>query len=154
MGEMRALSIQQPWAWAIAAAGKDIENRTWPTSYRGRLAIHASKAYDDGALLPTPAALSLFMDAAAEDIRTGVPALAPGAIVAMATLVGCHPDRAHADPARPCSPWAVAGQWHWEILAVRPLAEPVPCRGMLGLWPLPDDVMAAVRQQPRGVPRG
>lgn len=27
-----ALSIRQPWAWAIVYAGKDIENRTWPTN--------------------------------------------------------------------------------------------------------------------------
>lgn len=25
-----ALSIRQPWAWAILCAGKDIENRSWP----------------------------------------------------------------------------------------------------------------------------
>lgn len=24
-----ALSVRQPWAWAIIHAGKDIENRSW-----------------------------------------------------------------------------------------------------------------------------
>lgn len=43
---MKALSIQQPWAWAILAAGKDIENRTWPTKFRGWFLIHASKTID------------------------------------------------------------------------------------------------------------
>jgi len=43
---MKALSIRQPWAWAIIHAGKDIENRTWKTNYRGPLLIHASKNYD------------------------------------------------------------------------------------------------------------
>lgn len=38
-----ALSIRQPWAWAIINAGKDIENRDWPTRYRGPVCIHASK---------------------------------------------------------------------------------------------------------------
>jgi hypothetical protein len=43
-----ALSIRQPWAWAIIHAGKDIENRTWQAvnyglKRRGRIAIHASK---------------------------------------------------------------------------------------------------------------
>jgi hypothetical protein len=38
-----ALSIRQPWAWLILNAGKDIENRDWPTRYRGRFLIHASK---------------------------------------------------------------------------------------------------------------
>ncbi len=43
---MKALSIKQPWAWAIIHAGKDVENRTWFTHYRGPLLIHASKSYD------------------------------------------------------------------------------------------------------------
>lgn len=38
-----ALSIRQPWAWLIIHAGKDIENRTWPSRVRGRVLIHAGK---------------------------------------------------------------------------------------------------------------
>lgn len=38
-----ALSIRQPWAWLIIHGGKDIENRTWPTRFRGRVAVHAGK---------------------------------------------------------------------------------------------------------------
>jgi hypothetical protein len=43
-----ALSVRQPWAWAIIHAGKDIENRSWRAvnhglTRRGRYAIHASK---------------------------------------------------------------------------------------------------------------
>lgn len=43
-----ALSVRQPWAWAIIHAGKDIENRSWQAinhglKKRGRIAIHASK---------------------------------------------------------------------------------------------------------------
>lgn len=43
-----ALSVRQPWAWAIINAAKDIENRTWQAvnrglKRRGRIAIHASK---------------------------------------------------------------------------------------------------------------
>lgn len=43
-----ALSVRQPWAWAIIHAGKDIENRSWQAvnwglNQRGRVAIHASK---------------------------------------------------------------------------------------------------------------
>ncbi|MEW6614015.1 MAG: ASCH domain-containing protein [Thermodesulfobacteriota bacterium] len=43
---MKALSIKQPWAWAIIHGGKDIENRTWPTRFRGRFLVHASKTFD------------------------------------------------------------------------------------------------------------
>ena len=41
-----ALSVRQPWAWAIIQAGKDIENRTWGRPIarpHGRIAIHAAK---------------------------------------------------------------------------------------------------------------
>jgi ASCH domain len=37
-----ALSIRQPFAWAIFHAGMDIENRDWPTQQRGRVLIHAA----------------------------------------------------------------------------------------------------------------
>jgi hypothetical protein len=50
---VKALSIRQPWAWAILHAGKRIENRDWRSChYRGPLLIHAAKGctrqeYDD-----------------------------------------------------------------------------------------------------------
>ena len=54
-----ALSVRQPWAWAIIYAGKDIENRSWQAvnhglNVRGNIVIHASKGmsrseYEDAA---------------------------------------------------------------------------------------------------------
>ncbi len=41
-GHMKALTVRQPWAWALMEGGKDIENRKWATTYRGPLAIHAA----------------------------------------------------------------------------------------------------------------
>ena len=41
---MKAISVRQPWAWSIIHAGKNIENRTWPTTYRGPILIHAANA--------------------------------------------------------------------------------------------------------------
>jgi hypothetical protein len=38
-----AISIRQPWAWLILHAGKDVENRGWPTKVRGRVLIHTGK---------------------------------------------------------------------------------------------------------------
>jgi hypothetical protein len=48
---MKALSIQQPWAWLITNAGtyadpKLIENRSRRTSHRGPFLVHASKTFD------------------------------------------------------------------------------------------------------------
>ena len=43
---MKVLSIRQPWAWAIVAGFKPVENRTWKTGYRGPLLIHAGLRED------------------------------------------------------------------------------------------------------------
>ena len=40
---MKALSIQQPWAWLILSGYKDLENRTWQTKHRGRILIHTGQ---------------------------------------------------------------------------------------------------------------
>lgn len=39
---MKTLSIKNPWAFLICSGIKDVENRTWPTNFRGRVLIHAS----------------------------------------------------------------------------------------------------------------
>src|SRR5580692_1824968 len=45
---MHAISIRQPWAWAIIHAGKDVENRKRSSQFKAavgqRVLIHASKA--------------------------------------------------------------------------------------------------------------
>jgi hypothetical protein len=147
---MRCITVRPPWSWAILH-GKDVENRTWRHPHRGRLAIHAGRRWDvDGQDSP------LIREAwrnAGHDLR----ALSPnnsrvplGAVVAVAEMVGCHEDGDVASGCEPvfgCSPWAARGQYHWRLASVRPLPEPVPCRGALGLWTLPDDIEAAVRAQ-------
>jgi hypothetical protein len=149
MSEMRALTVQQPWAWAIAAQDKDVENRAWKTSYRGLLAIHAGRTGDDGARLPVERAARRFKTIRAESLlakRISEVSLRFGCIVAVATLAGCHDERTE-EPRNSCSPWGQPGQYHWQLANVRPLPEPVPCKGALGLWRLPEDVEKAVRAQ-------
>jgi len=43
---VKALSVQQPWAWLIVNGWKNVENRTWKTNVRGEIAIHAGKTFD------------------------------------------------------------------------------------------------------------
>jgi hypothetical protein len=40
---MLTLSVQQPWAHLILAGIKRVENRTWPTPVRGRIAVHGTR---------------------------------------------------------------------------------------------------------------
>ncbi len=155
MGEIRALTVRQPWAHMITYCGKSIENRSWPTRYRGMLAVHAGarSGWDsDGQDSP-------LVQQAWSAWANSAPALADGtiplsrnttsvtfsAVIAVARITGCH--RAIGAAACSCSPWSQADQWHWELSNVRALDSPVPCRGSLGLWRLPEDAQTAVRDQ-------
>ncbi|MDP3625045.1 MAG: ASCH domain-containing protein [Hydrogenophaga sp.] len=40
---MITLSVRQPWAWCIVNGHKPVENRDWPTQFRGPIQIHAGK---------------------------------------------------------------------------------------------------------------
>jgi hypothetical protein len=134
---LRALTIKQPWASAIAYGTKTVENRSWePPRLPGgqELAIHAGKSSDVGAWPP----IGQFWDASQP----------LGAILAVATLAGCHDwDECENPDGSLCTPWSQRFQWHWQISNVRPLAEPVPCRGFQKLWTVPDEAEAAVRAQ-------
>jgi hypothetical protein len=143
MADFRALSIKQPWLHAILH-GKDVENRSWPAPewvIGQTIALHASKGFDWDAEFP-PGRKTLWCPP--EDLPLG-------AVVALAVITGCHlsPDfLGTCGATRPqCSPWAVADAHHWLLADVRPLPEPVPCKGALGLWRLPEDVEKAVREQ-------
>jgi hypothetical protein len=51
VADLLALSIQQPWAWLIAAGHKDIENRDWKPwnpglKFRGSFLIHTGLRFD------------------------------------------------------------------------------------------------------------
>lgn len=142
---MKSLTVRQPWASCIAFGGKDIENRSWSTPHRGLVAIHAGKGVDwdvpDHAW--TSAGLAPYRKGARRAAWTA--SLPLGAVVAIARLADCH-DATGTDYCS-CSTWAMAHQWHWELADVRPLPQPVPCKGALGLWNLPEDIEAAVTAQ-------
>lgn len=127
---MKALTVKQPWAGAIAHQSKRVENRTWPLPERhvgSRILIHAGAAFDN-----TAWSLAVELD----DWQ-----LTPSAIVAVATLTGCH----FADGC--CTPWGQPDVYHWTLTDVTAFPEPVPAKGALGLW-TPDETIinAALRQ--------
>jgi hypothetical protein len=138
---VKALTIRQPWADAIAHGPKRIENRTRRTNVRGPILIHAGAT--------TYAAVGRL---AIEEITGGNPDTVwpgtRGAILAVASIVGCHIGNGC------CQPWGQTQTlrsepqiWHWELADVIALPEPVPARGALGFWTPTDDVLAAVETQ-------
>lgn len=46
MVDLKALSVNQPWAWCIVNGFKPVENRNWKTKLRGEVLIHAGKKVD------------------------------------------------------------------------------------------------------------
>jgi hypothetical protein len=115
----RALSIRQPWAWAILNAGKIIENRSRRTHYRGPLLIHAGQREDPEGW------------AALEAMELELPAaVQTGGIVGVVDLIDCVRDYS--------SEWALPGHWHWVLARPRQLPfHPMP--GQLGIFYVPAD---------------
>jgi hypothetical protein len=139
----KALTVKQPWAWAIIHGDKDVENRSRPTKHRGQLYIHAGlgwAAEGDEALaeLGDPE-IPLGYDYAGA-------LAARGMVIGTVDVIGCHPAEECADGiGRHCSEWAMPGHFHWILANARPLACPFPETGRLGLWTLGGAVLTAVR---------
>lgn len=132
------LSVARPWSTWLAAGIKDIENRTWTTNYRGPMWIHAAKSWNDDA---TDIAEQILGDWVIEDLRFSVRTDDhPTGILALVDLTGvCERGRDFRNGCAECGPWAAHGQYHMRIANPRPLTEPIPARGRLGLWrPDPD----------------
>ena len=123
-----ALSVRQPWAWAILHAGKPVENRTWPTRFRGRLLIHAGKTFDrEGYEWIALNAERLGIPVGALPGPKGFPM---GGVVGAVTVTDCVEGGA-GDPAEG-SPWFF-GPFGFTL--DDPTAyELVPCRGALGFF--------------------
>lgn len=114
-----ALSIRQPWAWAILHAGKRIENRTWATSYRGPFCIHAAK----GMTGREQAEFDGFIKSMGlEPPNYG--GLPRGGIVGTARLVSCTSSSA--------SPWFF-GPYGFVLDEVQPV-DFIPCKGKLAFF--------------------
>lgn len=85
---MKAITVWQPWASLLACGAKQYETRSWPTKYRGPIAIHAAKrlfntdSYFDRELYSFADALGL------SDIYS-FNSLPYGAIIATGELVNC-----------------------------------------------------------------
>jgi hypothetical protein len=139
--QMKALSLWQPWASLIAVGAKHWETRSWPTRYRGPIAIHAARHWDEECSW----ALSQGIVQAALDPVYGIGGkwilksdLPVGAIVAVAELTDCVrtetlqgqmlSDRSFGNFA--------PGRFAWRIVQVDRLLRPADCTGRQGLWNL------------------
>jgi hypothetical protein len=140
---MKALSIRQPWAWAVAHAGKDVENRNWHMRHRGPLALHAAKnmtraRYHAFARFWQEGLGEAYAQQYPHLVLPSPEKLPRGAVLAMAEAVDC----VHESGSR----W-FAGPHGLLLRNVRVLPEPIPCRGALGFFDLPEEVAEKIAQQ-------
>ena len=126
---MKVITIRQPWAWLIVNGYKDVENRSWPTRYRGPLLIQAS------ANLPSRRNLE---EARAFALKRGVIVpddLKTGGIIGMVRLEDCV--------TKSRSRW-FEGPIGWRLS--RPKKLPfLPLKGQLGIFDAPRRILRGLK---------
>lgn len=153
---MKAITLTQPWATLVAIGAKQIETRSWATHYRGPLAIHAAAGL--GPVGGRRGLVELICASPFWETITGAGYCGPhprqlplGAIVATCELRSVRPIGREqngdatilADDMLSFTPIFgnelafgdySPGRYAWLLADVKPLAEPIPARGALGLW--------------------
>lgn len=135
---MKALSLTQPWASAIALGIKHWETRSWPTNLRGEICIHAAKKF--------PADCKEF----AEEMGFALGGLPLGAIVAVCDLTQCKDTRLLvlelSETEKLYGDYA-DGRYAFLMENVRRLKKPLEARGALGFWDVPHELMLEVTRE-------
>jgi hypothetical protein len=126
---IKCLVVRQPWAWALVAGTKDIENRSWTTDYRGPIVIQASgsKAIVNHV------------------INSSTVPLPPmnfdyGALIGVVDLLDVVP----LSESLESNPWAW-GPYCWKVGNARRFAKPIPAKGKLKLYALASDLADRAR---------
>lgn len=142
MEKVKALTLYQPYATAIALGLKRFETRGWATKHRCMIAIHAATA------MPTWA-----KEFAATEVALGrIPSRLPlGAVVCIADLVEVVPSAVaflDTDAIERLYGDFSAGRFAWRLDNIQVLVEPCFVKGRQGIWewPAPKDVL--LRENP------
>jgi hypothetical protein len=120
-------SVRQPYAWAIIAGHKDVENRMWPTNIRGRIYIHAGQSKEE---------LEFGMDNLK---RKGVKRLPQekdlifGALIGSVEIVDCV--------IRHRSKWYAKGTYGFVLAHPKKLRMPIPMKANAKMQRVPDRVV-------------
>lgn len=135
---MKALSVRAPWWWAILHLGKDIENRDWYTHFRGTIWLHAGKWWNSAEIIDTWnwEVLQIWSRANPGVTRPSGPApetlqAGCGCLVGKIDVVDCKMNIA--------SPW-FCGKWGFVLANPVALPKPIPFKGALGFFEVPDGI--------------
>lgn len=159
---MKAVTIWQPWASAIALGFKHFETRVWATNYRGPIAIHAAAKFPTKDIIGEintkylVGDIPFYLESFSADgyralvinvfERTEYPesdkkilneALPLGEVVAIAELTDCIEMTkefiSSLSPMERALGWYEVGRYAWKLENVRPIKS-VKAKGQQGLW--------------------
>lgn len=151
------LSLLQPWATLWVTGAKRVETRSWGTSYRGRVAVHASKRFDQDTmrLCREEPFVTALCSAGVQKFRN----IPTGAVLGWVNVIDCLPMTERATVSGVA--FELEGERRHELLTENEeafgnyqpgrfawitgqtrvvLPEPIPMRGALGLRHLPSDI--------------
>jgi hypothetical protein len=136
---VRAITLHQPWAWAVACGLKLVENRSWlpPAVVRPPfpLVIHAGRHFDSNA------AAWLRDNRLPDDPEQPARGdLVYGAVTAVCRVarVATHVDHVTDYFGRGTDQGRFFfGPFGWLLADLHELPEPIPCRGFQRVWRLP-----------------
>jgi activating signal cointegrator 1 len=152
MDELKAVTIWQPWAQLIALGLKRYETRSWPTSYRGQLLIHASKKWGSDEIVHYGRLINML----ACQFPGGYPgqlsfenALPLGKIVALCDLVECWHCGVEPPPnvcrIESCCGDFGLGRYAWQLENMIHIMPPIEARGAQGLWNPDAEIVDTIR---------
>ena len=150
---LKALTLWQPWATAIATGVKKYENRTWaPAQLRAAsptplwTALHASSKVDPALSHKVRGYRLRTYWSELADVWPGLPGRRdypwPRGILGLVRYDAAEPY----EPGQPChdDPWC-SGPWCWRVGQVLLLPEPIPAQGAQGLWVVPEPIVPVLR---------
>lgn len=142
---MKALSLTQPWATLVVTGEKRIETRSWSTNFTGRVAIHASKGFPKWAKECVNAE---FFEESLRRFGYRSPSTLPtGSIIGLATIMGCRrtEDVGHqlSEKEQEFGDY-YEGRFAWFLTDPVQFGVPIPCKGALGLWTVPEEIAKAL----------
>lgn len=141
---MKALTIKQPWCWAITNGTKRVENRTWkpPRNIMNqRIAIHASARIEKAELLAY-SELGAWLEPTVNMLPVGCivgTAIVKGYIVVNEQGGVTMQSKGAQEYNQRKDPW-FCGPVGWLLDDVRRVT-PVSCKGALGLWDVPAELV-------------
>lgn len=133
----KALTLWQPWATLVAIGAKKIETRSWSTTYRGTLVIHAGTHKAELHTMFGTTFYEVLYKAGYKDLED----LPLGVGLCVVRLADCvHTEMFNPDAMGPHERVFgnyAPGRYAWVLDSLQAFEKPIRCKGQHGLWEWP-----------------